>query len=309
VAESDVGPAANSRHQVIHNARRALDTVHTEGSRCLQFEQDYLCLSPDTPVWIDAEAFAAAAQAARSSSDLATYQSALALYTGDLLPQDLYEDWAGPQRTALRLTYLSLLTDLARLQEARKDYLQAIATLNRVVAADPAHEAAHCSLMRLYCVTDDRRKALRQYQTLREALERELDAQPDATSQALYREIATGRGVGCINREAVELQSAALHGGPSVPSSPRKNLPLYLTSFVGREREKLELVRLLGTARPLTLTGPGGCGKTRLALAVATDLLATYPAGAWWVELASVTEPSLVMRATAFALQVPETAD
>jgi predicted ATPase/DNA-binding SARP family transcriptional activator len=300
--------AANGLYQAIHYARRAFETVDDGGSRCLQFDQEVLCLCPNAPLWIDADAFDAAAHAALGSPDLAAHQAALALYAGELLPEDLYEDWAGPRRTALRLAYLSLLTDLAGLQEAREEHLEAIATLQRVVAADPAHEPAHCSLMRLYCMTGDRRQALRQYQTLREALERELDAEPDAASQALYREIATGRGAGCISREAAELQSAALHGGPAVTTSPRQYLPLYLTSFVGREHEKIELVRLLSTARLVTLTGPGGCGKTRLAVAVAADLLPTYPAGAWWVDLSALAEPALVARAAASALQAPETA-
>ena len=68
------------------------------------------------------------------------------------------------------------------------------------------------------------------------------------------------------------------------------------------------MLRLLGATHLLTLTGPGGCGKTRLALAVAGELLAAYPAGAWWVELAALAEPSLVPRAVASALGVPEAA-
>src|SRR5215211_2314721 len=67
---------------------------------------------------------------------------------------------------------------------------------------------------------------------------------------------------------------------------PDNNLPLELTSFIGREREIAEVKRLLlAQNRLLTLTGPGGCGKTRLALVVAADLLESFEDGAWWVEL------------------------
>ena len=84
------------------------------------------------------------------------------------------------------------------------------------------------------------------------------------------------------------------------------NLPTQLTSFIGREREKAEVRRLLSTTRLLTLTGAGGSGKTRLALQVAADRLEEYPDGVWQVELAPLADPSLVPRAVASALGVSE---
>ena len=75
------------------------------------------------------------------------------------------------------------------------------------------------------------------------------------------------------------------------------NLPLARTSFVGRERETLEVKRLLAMTRLLTLTGVGGSGKTRLALEVARDLAGAYPDGAWLVELASLSDATLVAQA------------
>jgi predicted ATPase/class 3 adenylate cyclase len=86
------------------------------------------------------------------------------------------------------------------------------------------------------------------------------------------------------------------------------NLPLQLTSFVGREEEIAEVERLLGQARLLTLTGPGGSGKTRLALQVAASLLTRFQDGACFVDLSPVTDPTLVPAAVANALGVPETA-
>lgn len=87
------------------------------------------------------------------------------------------------------------------------------------------------------------------------------------------------------------------------------NLPLQLTTFVGRQRELAEVTRLLAAARLLTLVGAGGVGKTRLALRVAEDLLESSPDGVWLVELASVADPAIVPHSVAGSLGVRETAD
>jgi predicted ATPase/class 3 adenylate cyclase len=84
------------------------------------------------------------------------------------------------------------------------------------------------------------------------------------------------------------------------------NLPLQLTSFVGREREIAEVTRLLASTRLLTLTGTGGSGKTRLALQVAADLVDAYPDGVWLAELAPLADPDLAPQAVAVALDVRE---
>jgi predicted ATPase/class 3 adenylate cyclase len=86
------------------------------------------------------------------------------------------------------------------------------------------------------------------------------------------------------------------------------NLARQLTSFVGRKREIAEVQRLLAETRLLTLTGPGGSGKTRLALEAASGLLAGYPGGVWMLELAPVTDPALVPQVLATTLGVREEA-
>ena len=87
---------------------------------------------------------------------------------------------------------------------------------------------------------------------------------------------------------------------------PRHNLPQQLTSFVGRESEIDELKQLLGTTRLLTLTGAGGCGKTRLALQLAAGLADDYAEGPWVVELAALTDPGLVAQAVGDVLGIKE---
>ncbi len=87
------------------------------------------------------------------------------------------------------------------------------------------------------------------------------------------------------------------------------NLPMQLTSFVGRAREMSEIKDLLGTTRLLTLVGAGGSGKTRLALQIAADLLDAHPDGVWWVDLAPLADPAMVPQATAAALNIREQSD
>lgn len=86
----------------------------------------------------------------------------------------------------------------------------------------------------------------------------------------------------------------------------RNNLPLQLTSFIGREREKAEVRELLLTSRLLTLTGSGGAGKTRLALQIAAEVLEEFPDGVWFVDLATLSDPVLVAHAVANVLNVTE---
>jgi non-specific serine/threonine protein kinase len=111
---------------------------------------------------------------------------------------------------------------------------------------------------------------------------------------------------------AVKIETLARRGYRLVGSvttegaRPAHNLPEALTSFVGRERQIEEIKGLFPTTRLLTLTGPGGAGKTRLALQVAADLLASRSDGVWLTELAAVTDPDRVAQTVAVALGVAE---
>ena len=86
----------------------------------------------------------------------------------------------------------------------------------------------------------------------------------------------------------------------------RHNLPVQLTNFIGRDREIAELLRLVASTRLLTLTGAGGCGKTRLALELAAHALNRFPDGLWVVELAALSDASLVTQTVASVLDVRE---
>jgi non-specific serine/threonine protein kinase len=103
--------------------------------------------------------------------------------------------------------------------------------------------------------------------------------------------------------------SGAVTGLASDPDAAGRvpnNLPVSLTSFVGRQGEMEEVARLLGSARLVTLLGSGGCGKTRLSIQVARNLLESFPDGAWIVELAALSDPALVAQSVAVALGLRE---
>ncbi|MDQ3489048.1 MAG: serine/threonine-protein kinase, partial [Acidobacteriota bacterium] len=95
---------------------------------------------------------------------------------------------------------------------------------------------------------------------------------------------------------------------PAADALPASNLPKQRTHFIGRERELAECARLLGETRVLTLTGIGGCGKTRLALKLAEHMLPLFPDGAWFVDLAPLHDGSRVAEAVATSLGIREAA-
>jgi TolB-like protein/Tfp pilus assembly protein PilF len=115
------------------------------------------------------------------------------LYKGDLLVEDLYEDWATVRREQLRMTRQDLLAKLAQLYETRGEYERSIERLKEIVALDPAEEEAHRQLMRLYALTGRKRQSLRQFQICCEVLRKELEAKPERATIELHDQITSGQ--------------------------------------------------------------------------------------------------------------------
>jgi predicted ATPase/DNA-binding SARP family transcriptional activator/DNA-binding CsgD family transcriptional regulator len=291
--------ASNNLRQALHAARKALDPDLVVGSRYIASEDELLALCPEGQLWVDSEAFEEAARNAHRSREPAAHEVALDLYAGELLPGDRYEEWPEEHRRRLRETYLSLLLGLARLHEDRADYDSAAVVLRRSVGEEPTREETHVGLMRLYALKGSKGEALAQYGHLEAILLTELGTKPAASSRALKEEIAAGR---FPPKDARSLGSPPARS----PDLGKHNLPAARTSFVGRQREIVEIKRELAMTRLLSLTGVGGSGKTRLALEVAKDLVGAYPDGVWLVELASLSEGDLVPQAVAKAVGVLE---
>ncbi len=246
--------AANNLRQALHVARRALEP-DPSAPHYLVSHGEHLALCPDRPLWVDVEAFEEAAATARRSRDPAAYRAALNLYAGDLLPADPHEDWAEDRRRQARQSYLALLVEMAELCEERGKLGSAIDALREAVSKEPEHEEAHADLMRLYAKSGQRHQVLRQYEQLRYALRREFGTEPGTASRRLHEAIVGGRVPVARSVSPEDIPSEST----SYPA--RHNLPAALSSFVGREREVVEVKRALAMTRLLTLTGAGGSGK------------------------------------------------
>jgi predicted ATPase/DNA-binding SARP family transcriptional activator len=280
--KEDARALNNNLHQAVYAARRALDATGADGAAMLALRDDVLSLSGE--VTVDAVQLEGAIAAARADGGARAYEAALANADGELLPEDRYEDWANDRRDALRELVTTAYLELADLQELPDS---AAEVLQRALAFDPLHERATRSLMRAYADAGRRQRALEAFEHLRSALLAAYAADPDEETRRLYRELL-----------------AAGDGAEPAGDAP---LRLPLTSFVGRERELGEVARLLDRTRLLTITGPGGSGKTRLALEAA----ARQQGNACLVELAPLADPALLCSPVAAALgvSVPTDAD
>jgi non-specific serine/threonine protein kinase len=286
----------SAEHQALSNLRallvrlrRAWPEIHEHvdiGPRTLRWREA-------AAMWCDVAEFESLLKVAlqEPAQRRAALEQAVHLYRGDLLPS-CYHDWILPERERLRQDYLAALDALVELLGASGRAAAAISLAQRRLAADPLDEATYQTLMRLHAQRGDRAGVLRVFETCAATLQRELAIEPGASTRELF--------------EALQRQPSVNPQPSGPPLSARHNLSYPLTSFVGRERELIEVSRGLKAARLLTLTGAGGSGKTRLALQAAFALVADFPDGLWWVDLAPLSDPVLVARAVASVLGAQE---
>ncbi|MBN1136209.1 MAG: tetratricopeptide repeat protein [Anaerolineae bacterium] len=296
------------------NLRRTLWLLNKAlGKGWLDVDAETARLRHETDLWLDMAVFrdhlVACPVEGQADTEvcptcLTSLAEAAALYRDDFmagftLPDSPgFDEWQFFEREGLRAELAGVLQRLVRCHAARRDYGPAIAHARRWLALDPLHEAAHRALMRLYAWDGQRAAALRQYRECARFLQEELGARPEEATSQLYEDIQAGRPPSPPGEP----------GQVSLAPGPRKNLPPQPTSFVGREAELAEIARLLRNldCRLLALVGPGGVGKSRLALEAAARQAdrspALYAHGVCFVPLAGVSAAEFVVPSIASAL-------
>jgi DNA-binding SARP family transcriptional activator len=202
--DSDPEAANNSLNKAIHMARRALEPkLQSAADSHFIFTQDQqIVMRAPERLWIDVDLFEDAAARALKAGNVASYETALELYGGDLLPEDLYEEWSTTRREQLLTIFRDLLAKVAQLYERRGQYQQAIQSLNKLVSSDPANEEAHRQLMRLYVFAGSKHQALIQYRRCCDVLRSELDVEPERATMELHEQIVAGQVVSPSMAEA-----------------------------------------------------------------------------------------------------------
>ncbi|HEV3281836.1 MAG TPA: BTAD domain-containing putative transcriptional regulator [Acidimicrobiales bacterium] len=183
----DVEVARSSLAKALHAARRALEPerLPRRDSPYLHVRDDMITLDTDHVV-IDADEFERHAKRALRMATASAYETALATYKGELLPEDIYEDWPSQRRHFLAELNVRLLVGLAQALENRGAHIEAVNHLCSALEQDPTREDVHRGLMRLYERMGARGLALRQYEICRAVLRREFNRAPDWETAALY---------------------------------------------------------------------------------------------------------------------------
>ncbi|MEZ4664906.1 MAG: BTAD domain-containing putative transcriptional regulator [Caldilineaceae bacterium] len=217
-----------------------------------------------------------------------------------------FEAWLLLTRERLQRQVIDALQWVAAHYEEGRDWRQAIALIQRAVELEPWREESHRQLMRLLAASRQRSAALAQYERCAELLRRELGVEPGDETVALYQRIVEGKVSAPRGDGAAPTREATALNADDKPAPTIGNLPTPLTPLVGREEEVVAVVRIMqqNGARLVTLTGPGGVGKTRLAIAATWDLAPHFRDGVYWVELAAIEAPELVVSAIAQTIGV-----
>jgi non-specific serine/threonine protein kinase len=232
--------------------------------------------------------------AAMAKDDLPSLRDAVELYRGPLL-EGCLEDWVFAERAIREQAHIDALGKLAEHALQTRDAREAVKYAERAVLADPLRESSVRLLMRALADSGDYAKAAEFYREIRTRLYRELQAEPESETIALSRR---------LREDASQAPPAARSTTRSAP--PAGAIPERLTSLIGREPELAGIWDVLAQARLVTLLGPGGIGKTRLAIEIAKRAATEYPDGAWFMDLATLTDASLVEQTIADALGLRE---
>jgi predicted ATPase/DNA-binding SARP family transcriptional activator len=275
------------------DARRSLRVALAALNRLLPgyviADRQTVAFNLEKPYWLDVEAFRQALH--KPGPNMQSLQTAAALYQGDFLENfslrgaPLFEVWVVVEREELRRAALDAMDVLADRYASLGGTVRAIETARRIVALDSWREEAHYRLMSLLARAGQRSAALRQFDMCRQALAEGLGVAPAPKTVALYEQIKAGEPTSAITGRELASQ-----GVPAIPH----NLPAPTTAFVGRESELKHVYELLRNpaCRLLSVIGPGGVGKTRLALQAARLFVAqedsSFGNGVFYLPLAAI---------------------
>jgi len=221
-------------------------------------------------------------------------EQAIDLYQGAFISDFYLEDsnefneWAEAVREDYRRRMMNTLSTRSEIASQNGDYEKALTCIDRQLITDNLSERAHRQKMEVLALAGRRVEALRQYRVYAQLLAEQLGVSPSQMTIDLFKRIQADDPLRSYQRKV------------------KHNLPPTRTSFIGREEQMAEVKVLLAEHHLVTLTGPGGVGKTRLSLQVAGQVLGDYPNGAWLVELAGLSDPQRVPRTVASALNLPE---
>jgi len=301
--------------QVLSTLRRALQSLDESCDAFLLADRMSLRLDAglvETDVAEFEQAVRTGTQAADPQERVAHLLEAVRLYRGELLP-GYYDDWIPAERGRLAETYIEVLCRLATTQAELGDLDGALAHARRAVAADPLREESHCDLMRVYAAAGRPSEAMRQYRELERLLWKEMRSLPSSEVQALDQALRSAAPADASSSllSVRPMNASAPDPAPAAPTSLPTTLPRPLTRFFGREDEITTLLALLQptadaavashASRLVTLIGPGGSGKTRLALEVARRLETDFDT-VQFVAFDAIQEAGLVARTIAATL-------
>ena len=214
---------------------------------------------------------------ALSNNDIS---SAIKLYNGEFLQGYhcadalAFEDWLELEREELLRIYKENTESFVRDLMLDKDYKKAAEILRKVLDQDPFDEVSFRQYLQAVFLSDGETKAKQVFSDYQTALSKELETTPDTSTFALFDELSTNLSAQQTTTIAIKTTDKVSH-----------NLPIKLTPFIGRKRERDELAALLAdpVVRLLTIVAPGGMGKTRLAIAVAEEHIGSFADGVWFV--------------------------
>ena len=240
--------------------------------------------------------------AAIKSGTRADLEQAAALYRGSLL-EGCDEEWALQERNVRERQCLDALMTLGSAAMASNDYEKAANFFGRAATLDPWWDAAQRGWMEALAENGDRNAALRVYREFASLLKEDANNTPDEETIDLYNRL---QSKGRRSTPPTETQDTVMEEAASATRRVTGYLPHALTDLVGREDERMEVAAILQKSRMVTLVGPGGIGKTRLALAVAAEVAPDYSGGVWLVALDTISNGEQIPAQIAKGLGVKE---